>query len=753
VLFQIKKAFQMNTMIKKLNLKMLMLIGLVSALMFVSNSCNKNDGGSSQIVLSSFGPGAVMRGQQLKFIGNNLNQVTSVILPDNVEVTTFVTKTSTLLAINVPDATVDGLVTLKTPQGDITTKTKLVVLEPITITSIAPTSSRPGATIKIQGTYLNLVASVTFGRNKTVAKANFASQSATEINVIVPNDAQTAKIALADAQTIPNVIQSTDVFTVTTPVATSLSPTTVKAGANLTITGTDLDLTKDINFTGGTRVASANFVSQSATQIVVIVPADAKDGPLALRPLSEVQVPTSAITLVAPTVSVVAPNPGKNGGTISVTGTDLDLVSQVTFGGGKTGTIQSGGSATSITVGIPKDALDGKVKFSTKSAKWDSTQSITLVKPTITTFTASVNTKNVPSITIDGTNVDLTSNVIFQADSVLFPPNGTITAVQADITVNSSGEIVVKVPQGAKTGKFTLVTTNGTQLKSSSDLTIVPDMPIVTSLNPAGFVAGKTITFTAASGLDVPLDVVFPNGTTSGLIAPMIVSKTATSLSVVVPVGAKSGYIKFINYAKESYKVPFPTLVLGPDPVVDKSLVFFDFNNTVNINYDKGVWWGDATVENNPTVTLDGSGYARYNGTLNAWTGFFWRNGGNNFPGSKIGTDISNYVVKFDISLLSAITAGNLIVTMKTATTEYDAMIGPGAPTPTALNSTFGGWKTITIPLTSFKDGYGWGTNGLTDLSLITADFGMAYSLGGSPSSSSSAVNIAIDNVRFEHKP
>jgi len=102
--------------------------------MFVSNSCSKNDDGSSQIVLNSFGPGAVMRGQELKFIGSNLDKVTSVMLPDNVEVTTFVTKTSSLLVINVPDATVNGAVTLKTPKGYITAKTNLVFLKPITIT-------------------------------------------------------------------------------------------------------------------------------------------------------------------------------------------------------------------------------------------------------------------------------------------------------------------------------------------------------------------------------------------------------------------------------------------------------------------------------------------------------------------------------------------------------------------------------------------------------------------------------------------
>jgi len=450
-------------------------------------------------------------------------------------------------------------------------------------------------------------------------------------------------------------------------------------------------------------------------------------------------VATSAITLVAPVVNGITPIPAKNSGMITVSGTDLDLVNQVIFGGGKTGTIQTGGSATSITVAVPKDAVDGKVKFGAQSTKWDSTKSIILVKPTISTFTASVNTKNAPSITIDGSDVDLTSSVIFKADSTQFPPSGTVTAT--GITVNSAGEIVVKVPQGAKTGKFILVTTNGTQLSSGSNLTIVPDMPSVTSIAPTGFVSGQTITISAPSGLDIPFDVIFPGN----VVAPMIVSKTSTTLKVVVPVGAKSGKIQLVNYANELYKIPINTEILSTDPVVDQNLVFFDFNNLVNTNYDKGVWWGDATVAGDPTVSLDGSGYARFNKSLTSWTGFFWRNSGDHFPGSTIGTDIASYVVKFDINFFAPITGGTLLVTLKTATTEYDAMIGPGAGTPTALPKT-SGWTTITLPLTAFKDNYGWGSNGLTDLSLITSDFGMAFSNG------SSTVNIAIDNVRFQHK-
>jgi hypothetical protein len=69
------------------------------------------------------------------------------------------------------------------------------------------------------------------------------------------------------------------------PVATSFSPNPVKHQTNLTITGTDLDLAKKVFFTGVTS-ALTTFVSQSATQLVVNVPAGAKKGTLTLEAAS-----------------------------------------------------------------------------------------------------------------------------------------------------------------------------------------------------------------------------------------------------------------------------------------------------------------------------------------------------------------------------------------------------------------------------------------------------------------------------------
>jgi hypothetical protein len=153
--------------------------------------------------------------------------------------------------------------------------------------------------------------------------------------------------------------------------------------------------------------------SQSDTQIVVDVPANAQDGNIKLLPASGVVSESAeSLTMILPTLATVAPNPVKNGANITVTGTDLDLVTSVVFGGDKTGEIQSGGTATQIVVKVPADATDGSVSFRTDANKSVASDQLNFVVPTITTIDpTSVNTASSPNITITGTDLDLVSDI------------------------------------------------------------------------------------------------------------------------------------------------------------------------------------------------------------------------------------------------------------------------------------------------------------------------------------------------------
>jgi hypothetical protein len=327
----------------------------------------------------------IARGAELKFIGKNLDRVTAIILPNSIAISTFNTKTKELLTITVPQEAVPGLIVLNTPDGDITTKTEIGFSEPISIASFSPTTIKPGAALTITGDYLNLVGEVIFTDRIKVTKTSFTSQSRTEIKLLVPATAQTGKISVSDAKEDPVIVYSTSNLTVKLPAFTTIVPNPVKAGSNLTITGTDLDLVKKITLGGNKSITT--FVSQTATEIVLAVPADTKDGKVTMIPASGVEVKSAAdLVMAVPTVTVT-PTTLKNGADMTVTGTDLDLVDKVTFGGNKQGTIKTGGTATQILVTVPNDAVSGVVTFVTKAAKEISGPTLTMIDPVVVSFT------------------------------------------------------------------------------------------------------------------------------------------------------------------------------------------------------------------------------------------------------------------------------------------------------------------------------------------------------------------------------
>lgn len=678
---------------------------------------------SNKIELLSFGPSPALLGGELIFIGRNLDLVTEIVLPQNIGITNFNSKAADRLSITVPDATVEGYVVLKTPQGDITTKTLLTISVPITLTSFSPAEVKPGGTVTLTGTYLNFIKEVVFTNGISVASENFISQSATSIEVNVPLEAQTGTMAISNGEEEPIILETESELIVTLPTLTSVAPSPVKAGAKLTISGTDLDLVREVTFSGGDRVNEFTLVSNEEMEI--FVPLTAQDGPLTATVPSTLTVTSEqSVVMLAPTISGISPDPVKPGAEVTITGTDLDLVNSIVFGGNKAGTITSKNETTLVAT-IPLDAVVGPVTVRTAANKSiSSANELGLIIPEITSV-APLELKSSEDVTISGTNLDLVIEVTFSGDTKAIPH--TI----------SEDQLVVTVPPGTQNGSFTLTTTNGTNITSVESLSILAsNVPSITGY-PAMARPGDMITLTGDK-LDLFTDVIFPDN----IIATQFGIKTQGMMEVVVPLNVKLGLgvITFITSEGESTTSP-PINFQGVDPVQDLSLVFFDFNGTGA----KDLWWGNAQITSD-NMTLDGSSYARINGNYNGWTDLFWRNGANNFPGTVIGTNTSDYVVKFDINVLEPITGGNLKMRFEGSGGDYWWALGPAKPYGDgSIVETTGGWVTMTIEINEFRDNFGWGDNRPTDMSLV-GTFGMAFDNGNSN------VNVLIDNIRFERK-
>jgi hypothetical protein len=349
------------------------LLAFLSIILVIGvTSCDKKDNlpNNGKAALYSFGPTGTKIGETLRFIGVNLDQVSSIRFTGKnavVDKASFKLQDGYNIQVVVPQAAEKGTVTLRLSSGDsIVTKTPLNLSVLATITSITA-QARPGDNITINGTYLNWIDKITFFRDKK--PASFVSQSQTQIVVKVPDDAQTGTLVLHYGGTDSANIETKDTLKVTLPVATSFAPNPVKHGSNVTITGTDLDLVKKVYF-NSVSAAVTSFVSQSATSLVVTVPASTTKGKVKLEAASGVQT-TSVVDLdvALPAITSMSPNPVAPDANVTITGTNLDLVSSANFIGVPDAvTTFVSQSATQLVIKVPTAAISGKLTLNVKNS-------------------------------------------------------------------------------------------------------------------------------------------------------------------------------------------------------------------------------------------------------------------------------------------------------------------------------------------------------------------------------------------------
>ena len=326
-------------------------------------SCKKdNTSTSSKVELLSFGPSGAQHGDTVSFIGKNLNKVTSIVMiGDSVIASNFITQTPELIKIIIPQKVEEGTVILRTTEGNLISKTLLDFTVTVSITSITPTA-RPGDNITITGNYVNWITSVIF--NKDIVVKTFVSKSVTQLVVKVPQNAQSGVLSYTTGGFVPLAIDN-DIhsnLTVILPVITAMAPNPILHATNLTITGTNLDLAQGVLF-NGSAAAVTTFVSQSATQIVVKVPADAHQGPVNVVAYSGLMTASPVdLVMTLPAVTTLAPLPVDHSANLTITGTNLNLVTGVLFKGNTTAvTSFVSQSATQIVVTVPAVANKGKI--------------------------------------------------------------------------------------------------------------------------------------------------------------------------------------------------------------------------------------------------------------------------------------------------------------------------------------------------------------------------------------------------------
>ncbi|MGL1885778.1 MAG: hypothetical protein OCD76_04625 [Reichenbachiella sp.] len=356
---------------KLYNIKYIGFLALLVGFSFLSSCEEEEMTGSNAVELLSFGPSGVAHGDTIVFIGNRLDEVTSLVFAPGIEVTSdaFVTQESSQFTVAVPTAAEAGYILLKTADGDsIKSKSILNFDVPVEVTDVT-TEARPGGTVTITGDNINWIETVKFTEELIVLQEDFVSQSATELVVNVPMEAETGFLIFTSGGTDPLSFGTEEKLIVTLPAVTALNPKAIKHTDDLTIEGTDLDLVTEVVLMEGVSVLKADFKSQSATALVVAVPANVVAGTVLLKQLSPINVVSSMeLTIILPIGEGVTPSPAVPGtDDITITGTDLDLVAELILP--TSGTVLAADfkshSATEIVLAVPASATQGVISYKT----------------------------------------------------------------------------------------------------------------------------------------------------------------------------------------------------------------------------------------------------------------------------------------------------------------------------------------------------------------------------------------------------
>lgn len=532
---------------------------LVVALVGLSlTACSDGDDLSTDqygndISLQSFGPCPVLRGGTLYFYGTNLDQIESINLPGADPITAYEILQSgkqSKISIQVPAEKCEpGQIVLKTKKGgEITSVSPITYREDIEIKDFyvgdkeSNKVGNVGDIVTIKGDYLNLMHGVVFVEKDTVKEEEFIAHDRYTIKVKIPVEARTGIITLTDMIKDGSSLETKEELTINTPEPTPIKDRNIKAGEILSIKGSSFDQIASVKFEGAT-VNAADFKSQSTTEITVAVPVKATDGTFYVVTKSGVEVPVGNIITVVPTQLVATPNPVKNGGELTITGKDMDLITGIAFPNAKESKLNKI-ETTKVTSTVPEDAQEGDITLSLDNGK-TVTVAYKLVKPTVTACTPAAITAGERTI-IKGTDLDLVSSVTFPGDV-----EQTVTDFKG-----TANNIAVTVPTACAGSGFKLNLKNGITVNIDGQLSIkAATDPAIASVTPGEAIAGSKITITGKNIQNLYIGSYKVNRYTS---------RTNTEIVCQVPANAEVGTYKIVMEDPDGNKIEGPEFKVVP---------------------------------------------------------------------------------------------------------------------------------------------------------------------------------------------
>ena len=385
-------------------------------------------------------------GDVLTIEGDYLNNITSVIFANGatMDAENFKSQTRYQIQLVIPAEAGEGRFQISDGNNYMYSEGALSINAPEidANNAIGKSLIKAGETEVLRGTSLDQIASIELN-GATVEAADFKSQTASEITFVISSKVADGEIT---AVTKSGIRIPFGEITTVVPSQLVATPSPIKNGKEITITGKDMDLITGIAFPNA-KESKLNKVE--TTKVTSRVPEDAQEGDITLS-LDNGKTVTVAYTLVKPTVTACAPAAITAGEKTIIKGTDLDLVASVTFPGDVEQTVEkfAAQNANAIAVTVPAACAGTGFKLNLKNGTTINIDGQLSIKAATDPAIASVT----PGEAIAGSTITITGKN-FQNIQNLYIGSYKVNRY----TSRTNTEIVCQVPANAEVGTYKIV--------------------------------------------------------------------------------------------------------------------------------------------------------------------------------------------------------------------------------------------------------------------------------------------------------
>ncbi len=516
----------------------------------------------------------LVEGQTIYFVGNHFEsgeQISGVTV--NGVTASYSFNNDDRLQVTIP-AGAGGIGKVSVTRRGITIESSksLNIAGPPSISGVDPMARIAGGTISITGA--NFKAPDVDAVSINGAAASFNVINGSNITANVPANATATGDVVITTNGVSTTPDANSTFAVV-PRIFSFTSSGLE-GSEVTILGSHFgasNATNVVEFTSNTGLdLAASIISSNADQIVALVPTGAITGPIRVTNSTSDQSVTSSANfnlLNSPGNFDINPTSGPVASTFTITGTDLNGVTDVQINGIAATTFDVNPDGTDIQVTVPNAATTGDVII-TKAGQ-DFTAGTFSVTPKVLSF---------PAVAVAGTTIRINGKTFGGVNGVTV--NGAAAAIQGsstefvdvliDIASVGTGDIIVTTPSGSGT--------------STSQIEVKGE-PVIASFTPTIGEQGDQVTIT---GTDLSTVTFVRFAGVNASFTPV----SDTEITATVPGGAETGQISVGRSGVEVFSTDDFQYIKGPN---DPPAVTSATATIVNEG-----WEGNVTTDKASTV-------------------------------------------------------------------------------------------------------------------------------------------------------